>query len=168
MLHNKRSHRNERPALNNWRVAPIHRNKRKPMGSSEDPAQPNKQIKRNLFLHGLLSDPGKAVRPVCLRPLLPSPPYVLGPAQSPPKAIQVLCFQIPLSCAWFPTAVTEGSRERTTQISGRLSTLCPLFPPSFPSLFLGIHSSLGLEGRERLIVSAQEDQSASGALILGF
>ena len=136
MLHNKRSHRNERPALNNWRVAPIHCNKRKPMGSSEDPAQPNKQIKRNLFLHGLLSDPGKAVRPVCLRPLLPSPPYVLGPAQSPPKAIQVLCFQIPLSCAWFPTAVTEGSapgRGRHRSAAGSPLCVHSSLLPSLPS-----------------------------------
>ena len=79
------------------------------------------------------------------------------PGPSLPDPLELCMFSY--CCHW-----GLSSRERRAQISGRLSTLCPLFPP----LFLGVHSSLGLEGREWLIMSAQEDQGTSGALILGF
>lgn len=111
------------------------------------------------------------VRPrVCLKPLLPSPPWVLGPPQSPSKAIQVLCFQIPLNCPCFPIAATEGSapgREGHRSTPGS-----PLSGPTLPSLLLfpllGNTFESWFWGENSLIVSAHEDQSTSGALILGF
>ena len=40
MLRNKWSHCNEKPAHRNKRVAPAHRNERKPVRSNKDPMQP--------------------------------------------------------------------------------------------------------------------------------
>ena len=49
MLHNERTHHNEKPTHHNWKIAPARCNWKKPMHSKEDPAQSKKKKKEQIW-----------------------------------------------------------------------------------------------------------------------